>query len=49
MMCFETLTYAQWDPTNPLTGDKPTITMPGIGRYGVEASCAETHRERACA
>jgi molybdopterin-synthase adenylyltransferase len=32
-MRFETLTYA-WDPTNPLTGDKPTITMPGIGRMG---------------
>jgi molybdopterin/thiamine biosynthesis adenylyltransferase len=26
-MRFETLTYA-WDPTNPLSGDKPTITAP---------------------
>jgi adenylyltransferase/sulfurtransferase len=25
---FETLAYA-WDPSNPLTGEKPTITLPG--------------------
>ena len=27
-MRFETLSYA-WDPSNPLTGEKPTITRPG--------------------
>jgi adenylyltransferase/sulfurtransferase len=27
-MRFETLTYA-WDPSNPLTGEKPTIKQPG--------------------
>jgi molybdopterin-synthase adenylyltransferase len=30
-MRFETLTYV-WDPSNPLSGEKPTITMPGSTR-----------------